>query len=128
MTEFLFCTLGAAATLIAQHIALWNHPWRLNPPIPYALGTLTLAFWFSVFCWLIGPQYLLFGVAFLLMAGIAGGAVIIAYWIRGRLDILKGRSRAAGRAEAVTNPYTQDIIDRGGNRGPDSPEPAYRKN
>ncbi len=131
MIELLLCIIGCSLMLIVEHIGLWDRPWRLSPPASYSIGTLTLAFWFAIFCWLVSPEYIFFAVAFLLLAGGSGAFIILAYWLRGRMDILKQRSRNAGRAErsiAPFSPYTQDIIDRGGKRGPERPEPTYRNN
>lgn len=128
MGELGLCIVGCSLTLLAEHIGLWNTPWRLSPPASYAIGVGTLAGWYALWCVLMG-DYLIFAVAFLFLAAGSGAWIVLAYWLRERLDILKQRSRNAGRAEsnppaiAPFAPYlTQDPIDRGGAHGPYPPE------
>lgn len=113
MTELIICTIGCAVTLIAEHIGLWRHPWRLSPPITYIIGVLTLCFWFAIWAAWIGV--LGAAVAFFFLAGGSGSCVILAYWLRSRLDILKQQSRKAGQASVPFSPYLrQEEIDHGG--------------
>lgn len=120
MISLSLCTLGCSLSLITEHVMLWDRPWRLKRPASYCIGTLTLAFWFAIFCWMVGPEYIVFAVAFLLLASGSGATIILAYWVRERLDILKQQARSAGAASRPIEtflPYTQEIIDRGGARG-----------
>lgn len=109
MFELIICTIGSAATLLAEHAMLWRKPWRLSRPAAYSVGTATLAFWF--FLWSIWIGFPVVGVGFLWLAGLSGIPVIVAYWFRSRLTRLNKNSRKAGRAGA--RPLRQEDIDRG---------------
>lgn len=104
------CAIGAALSLLAEHLALWDAPWRLSRPASYVLGVATLLIWFAV--WAIAQGELNALAALCTITGAGGGTVIIAYWVRGRLDEIRTRSRAAGAASVLS----QDAIDRGGVR------------
>ncbi len=108
MFELIICTLGSAATLLAEHAMLWNKPWKLNRPAAYSVGTATLAFWF--FLWSVWIGYPVVGIGFLYLAGLSGSTVIVAYWVRGRLNRLDKYSRRAG---AASKPLSQARIDKG---------------
>ena len=97
MIELLICTLGCAISLATEHLALWDHPWRLRPPITYMIGMLTIIAWFTVFCLLIDPLYVFFGVALLLLSGGAGLVVILGYWLRRVLTVKDQAAFTAGQ-------------------------------
>lgn len=112
MIELLICTLGCAISLATEHLALWDHPWRLRPPITYMIGMLTIIVWFTVFCLLIDPLYVFFGVALLLLSGGAGLVVILGYWLRRVLTVKDQAAFTAGQlSRSVPSPITQDWID-----------------
>ncbi|MFD3165449.1 hypothetical protein [Herpetosiphon sp. NSE202] len=112
MIELLICTLGCAISLATEHLVLWDNPWRLRPPITYMIGMLTIIAWFSLFCWLVSPIYLFFGVALLLLSGGAGLVVILGYWLRKVFSAKDQAAFTAGQlSRSVPEPLTQDFID-----------------
>lgn len=89
MTELLAISIGAvvaAALLIVEHVTLWQQPWTLSRPASYAVGTATLGLGISITAALLNQPliaYVFWGVAIP-----AGAMVIIAYWMRAKLDSL----------------------------------------
>ncbi len=109
MFELAICTVGAAISLIAEHIGLWRLPWRLSRPASYVVGTATIACWWSVWCLRIDQP--LFAVAFWVLLIGAGSPVVLAYWLRGVLAKHDEAAYTAGKHSRV--PLTQEKSDRG---------------
>lgn len=124
MIELLACAIVTAIVLVAEHIALWRHPWRLKPPVTYGLGVGTLAVGFTV--WAAWVDLLVVAVAFWALAIIAGAPVVVAYWIRNVLAQLDEAAVLSGRLQRLSTPYTQAQIDEGGGHGRDRSRQPHR--
>lgn len=118
--------LVSSALLIAEHVGLWQQPWRLDAPWNYIVGLGTVLF--GCFVWAVTVQGPVTGVdawgSFFLIAT-SGGWVALGYYIRGRLAKQKKHDEKAVKAIRLT----QELIDQG---GPDGATRAtgsdYRRN
>jgi membrane associated rhomboid family serine protease len=90
-----------AALLFAEHIAMWNQPWRADAPWNYVIGVLTLAAGWLVWGLIAtGPIDPLDAAISIALVSFGGGAVIVlCYAVRARLDQgrKKQRDRCPGR-------------------------------
>lgn len=74
---------AASLALIAEHIGLWDPPYRLPPPANYAAGTFTLGMTFLVWALRHRQQQALEAwLAAAIIASMGGGTVILAYYWR----------------------------------------------
>lgn len=84
----LIASLLAVALLIAEHVTLWNRPWRLTRIASYAVGTATLFTGFVLWAALengpIDPWHAVIAVLVIDLSG--GAAIITAYWFRNKLQ------------------------------------------
>lgn len=93
--------LVASLGLIAEHIALWGQPWRLEVPWSYIVGVLTItagcAVWAAAHTG--GPSADEAFIAFCAIAWGSGGWIALAYYIRGRME--RAKKAAEKRGEVV---------------------------
>src|SRR6185369_5240235 len=91
----------ASLGLIAEHIALWRQPWRLDAPWNYIIGVLTIlagcGVWASAVQGHIAPDEAL--IAFAIIAVGSGAWIALAYYIRDRQE--RGKLAAQRRGEVV---------------------------
>lgn len=101
----------AAALLFAEHMAMWDQPWRIDAPWSYVLGVATLAAsWIVWGLSATGPVTPIDAVASIVLISAGGGAVVVvAYAVRGRLDRARKQTAVVTQAKALT----QDLIDQG---------------
>jgi hypothetical protein len=117
--------LLAAALLIAEHLGMWNQPWRLRRPWNYLVGVLTLATgWIAWAATAASPVTPIDAVANIGAVSTAGVVILIAYYVRGRLDQRDKQAQQQGEliglARGIRRDLTQELIDRGEN-GSQSP-------
>lgn len=100
-----------AALLFAEHVAMWNQPWRVDAPWNYVIGVLTLALGWVV--WGLnatGPVTPIDAVVSVMLISFSSGAVIVlCYAVRGRLERAKKNNVVVTQARSLT----QAIIDEG---------------
>ena len=93
--------LIASLGLIAEHVALWRQPWRLDAPWNYVIGVLTIlcgcAMWAGTVQGHIAPDEA--WVAYAIISVGSGAWIALAYYIRGRLE--RGQKQAQKRGEVV---------------------------
>ncbi len=115
-----------AALLFAEHMALWDQPWRLDAPWNYLLGVLTLAVGWAI--WGLtarGPISPIDAVANIGAVTTSGAVILACYWWRGRWEKRQKQSTAVEKARQLT----QSLIDEGGAthaRKPDVRDPSRR--
>lgn len=85
----------AAGALVVEHLAFWERPWRLSRPASYGLGTATLGLVFT--WWARRNRAEESALAWWIIAGLGGSAVVTAHWFRRSLSELDARALAAGR-------------------------------
>jgi hypothetical protein len=98
-----FSTVVAAATvsaaLLAEHLALWHRPFRLNRVAAFVVGTFTISGGFSLWAYAADTTIVL-GPYWTITAS-GGIAVIIAYWIRRATQCIHRRGLRTGRLVAT---------------------------
>lgn len=99
MIELLTCIAGGSLT-IAMLLAL-----SLERRITLIMSALAIIIWFSMFCFLVDPLYLFFGVALLLLCGGITAVLGAGWWIH-RLVAPKPKS-----LPLVPAPLSQEWID-----------------
>ena len=115
-----------AALLIAEHVVMWDQPWRVERPWNYVIGVGTLAVGWIV--WGVtasGPVTPIdAAVSIILISFGSGATVLLCYAVRGRLDRAKKNNSVVAEAERLT----QAIIDgeRHAARQPDLHDPRRR--
>lgn len=118
--------LIAGALLFAEHMGMWEKPWRLDTPWNYLVGVLTLFVgWIAWGMTASGPITPIDAVANISAVTSAGAIVIICYAVRKRLDHKKEHTKTVQEAKALT----QAIIDQGDGyaaRQPDLRDPGRR--
>lgn len=116
----------AATLLIAEHLAMWDQPWRLEAPWNYLVGVVTLAAgWAAWGLTAQGPISPVDAVANIGAVTSSGAAILVAYWLRGRWDRHRKQHATVEQARRLT----QDLIDNGGAthaRKPDLHDPSRR--
>lgn len=101
----------AAALLLTEHVILWSQPWRLTPPWSYIVGVTTLFVgWIAWGMAASGPIAPLDAVANIAVVSSSGSIIVLAYYIRGRIDNARQTDRIVEKAKSLT----QAIIDNGG--------------
>lgn len=96
-----FGYIVASLGLIAEHVALWRQPWRLDAPWNYIIGVLTILCGCGVWAMAVrGPiQPDEAWIAFALIAAGSGAWVALAYYVRDRQA--RARNAAIRRGEVV---------------------------
>ena len=115
-----------ASLLLAEHIGLWEQPWKIDAPWNYMLGVLTLTVgWIAWGLTARGPISPIDAVANIAAVTSAGVIILICYWARGRWDKRQKQSAIVSKARSLT----QAIIDEGTGhaaRQPDVHDPSRR--
>lgn len=107
--------LVASLALIAEHLALWDQPWRLSEPVNYIVGVLTILGGCAVWAWRqaqsgpIDPWLAL--IAFGLIAVGSGGWIVLAYGLRGRLTLIRARETRVQQRKAEIVGALDDTLD-----------------
>jgi len=106
--------LVASLALIAEHMALWELPWRLSEPANYVIGMLTVLGGCAVWGWRqaqSGPiDPWLAVIAFGIIAS-SGGWIVLAYGLRGRLTIKRARETAIQQRKNAIAGALDDTLD-----------------
>jgi len=106
--------LVASLALIAEHIALWEMPWRLSEPANYVVGMLTVLGGCAVWAWRqaqaepIDPWLAV--IAFGIIAS-SGGWIVLAYGLRGRLTLKRARDKAISQRKSDIAGALDDTLD-----------------
>lgn len=101
--SLLMAAVTVAALIVAEHIALWRAPWRLEPPASYIVGMATVGL--GMILWGLAVGQVDAAFAFWILTSAAGMADVGAYWVRGRLAALDRRAYRAGQ---VAGPDDED--------------------
>ncbi len=112
--------LLSAAMLLAEHIGMWDQPWRLREPYTYIVGVATLACgWITWGVTATGPVSPIDAVANICAVSSSGVVVAVAYYVRARLgrhlDRAQQQGEVIGMARGIRQSLTQEMIDRGEN-------------
>lgn len=115
----------ASALLIAEHIALWEQPWRLEAPWNYVVGLGTVLL--GCLVWAVtarGPVAPLDAWGSFVLVSTSGGWITLGYYVRGR----QGRRKKAQDDAVRAIRLTQELIDAGGQDATRQPELRDRRN
>lgn len=86
--------LTCAVLIIAIHGLLWHRHWRLSRPQAYTVGTACIGIVLTIWALLLNQPETIIG--FWAIAGLAGSADLVAWWIRSRLQRIETEAEAAG--------------------------------
>lgn len=103
------CGIIGATLQIAAHLFFWVPERRLKRTEAYTVGTTIVGAVWTVWCiWTKNEAAL----AWWVIAGMSGGVVLTAWWVRGWLERrdarLRQESYQAGQAQAVVAAATED--------------------
>jgi hypothetical protein len=96
--------------LLIEHVALWHPALRLRQEQGYVMGTATLGLAFTA--WGIRHGHTQAVAAWWLIAGMGGGAVMSAYWVRRYLDAVDKAAFEAGQLHGETQRYATEAEAR----------------
>ena len=105
----------ASLALIAEHVVLWEQPWRLSEPVNYIVGVLTILAGCTIWAWrqaqtgAVDPWLAV--IAFVFIAVGSGAWIVLAYGLRGRLRLKQDKDRRIGKIRANTAEALDDTLD-----------------
>lgn len=98
-------TVLTGLALFAEHVALWERPWRLTRPAAYVVGVTTLLLGSGVWAWQqsrLGPiDPWLATFAFAIISGGSGLGILIAYWVRGVRSVIERNGKTKQQISEV---------------------------